>query len=207
MTLHNHPAIFMNCYESSFIYKNKFVANFEKSQSLPFLMNMSKCIRVRPLLSWKKTQTRNLAVFMVLMVFILWPSSTLKFLFVFFLFQLMSLSNLFLKLGKFLVSYLCCDCITFNFTTQMTLRHLLPMAMNKKVECKDHQIYCKMLRKICKKSNFSFIRVIKNSSTFWSTFSMVKSFLQILWWHYTEPLLAIIPPYCVRYKIFWLCQC
>ena len=121
----------------------------------------------------EKTQARNLTVFMVLMVFILWPSSTLKFLFVF-LFQLMSLSNLFLKLGKFLVSHLCCDCITFNFTTQMTLRHLLPMAMNKKLECKDHQIYCKMLRKICKKSNFSFIRVMTNSSTFWSIFSICR---------------------------------
>ena len=41
--------------------------------------------------------------------------------------------------------------MTFNFTTQMTLRHLLPMPMNKKRECKDHQIYSKMLRKICKK--------------------------------------------------------
>ena len=41
--------------------------------------------------------------------------------------------------------------MTFNFMTQMTLRHLLPMPMNKKLECKDHQIYSKMLRKICKK--------------------------------------------------------
>ena len=38
-----------------------------------------------------------------------------------------------------------------NFTTQMTLRHLLLMPMNKILECKDHQIYSKMLRKICKK--------------------------------------------------------
>ena len=41
--------------------------------------------------------------------------------------------------------------MTFNFMTQMTLRHFLPMPMNKKLECKDHQIYSKMLRKICKK--------------------------------------------------------
>ena len=38
-----------------------------------------------------------------------------------------------------------------NFTTQMTLHHLLLMPMNKILECKDHQIYSKMLRKICKK--------------------------------------------------------
>ena len=49
----------------------------------------------------EKIQTRNLTVFMVI---VLWPSSTLKFL-GFLRFQLMSMSNLFLKFG------------TFNFTT------------------------------------------------------------------------------------------
>ena len=48
-----------------------------------------------------------------------------------FLFQLMSLSNLFPNAGNFLVLYLGCGCIDFNFTTQMTLRHLLPMPINK----------------------------------------------------------------------------
>ena len=33
----------------------------------------------------------------------------------------------------------------------MTLRHFLLMPMNKKLECKDHQIYSKVLRKIYKK--------------------------------------------------------
>ena len=81
-----------------------------------------------------------------------------------FWFQLMSLSNLFLKLRKF-GYYLGCGCITFNFIAPMNLRHLLPMLMNKKLECKDHQIYSKMLRKICKKEvQLSFIRVIKNPS-------------------------------------------
>ena len=60
-----------------------------------------------------------------------------------------------------------------NFTIQMTLRHLLIMSMNKIPDCKDHQIYSKMLRKICiyvkRKSNISF-RVIKKF-IFWSTFS------------------------------------
>ena len=38
-----------------------------------------------------------------------------------------------------------------NSITKMTLRHLLLMPMNEILECKDHQIYSKMLRKICKK--------------------------------------------------------
>ena len=42
-----------------------------------------------------------------------------------------------------------------DFTSPLT------HAMNKKSECKDHQIYYKMLRKIC---NLSFLRVMKNSS-------------------------------------------
>ena len=37
--------------------------------------------------------------------------------------------------------------MTFNFTTPVTLCHLLPMSMNKKRECKDQQIYSKMLKK------------------------------------------------------------
>ena len=37
----------------------------------------------------------------------------------------MSLSSLFLKIGKFLVLYLDYTCKALNFTTQMTLRHLL----------------------------------------------------------------------------------
>ena len=38
-----------------------------------------------------------------------------------------------------------------NFTIQITLCYLLLMPMNKILECKDHQICSKMLRKICKK--------------------------------------------------------
>ena len=76
-----------------------------------------------------------------------------------------------------------------NFTTQMTLCHLLLMPVNKILDCKDHQIYSKMLRKICiyvkRKSNISF-RVIKNSS-FDQRFLMVKTFLKILWWRFLVP--------------------
>ena len=71
----------------------------------------------------------------------------------------------------------------------MTLCHLLLMPMNKILDCKDHQIYSKMLRKICiyvkRKSNISF-RVIKNSS-FDQRFLMVKTFLKILWWRFLVP--------------------
>ena len=57
------------------------------------------------------------------------------------------------KFGKFLVLYLGCGSMSFKFTTQMTLRQLLSMPMNKKLECKDQQdqIYSKIMRKICKK--------------------------------------------------------
>ena len=72
------------------------------------------------------------------------------------------------------------------FTTQMTLRHLLPIPMNKILDCKEHQIYSKILRKICiyvkRRSNISFM-VIKNSS-FNQRFVMVKTFLKILWWRF-----------------------
>ena len=58
------------------------------------------------------------------------------------------------NLRKFLVLYLGCGCMIFDFTTQMISSHFLPHAdekKKKKLECKDHQIYSKMLRKICKK--------------------------------------------------------
>ena len=66
--------------------------------------------------------------------------------------------------------------MTFDFTTEMILSHLLPsITINKKSDCKDHQIYSKILckdhqiyskilKEICKKSNLSFMRVTKNSS-------------------------------------------
>ena len=70
-----------------------------------------------------------------------------------FWFQRMSLSNLFLRLlnlRNFLVLYLSCSCMIFNFTTKWPRVTFYPMPMNKKLDCKDHEIYLKMLRKICK---------------------------------------------------------
>ena len=65
----------------------------------------------------------------------------------------------------------------------MTLRHLLPMSMNEKLECKDDQIFSKMLRKICEKEVFlSFIRVKKIHLLINAFFMcMVKTFLKILY--------------------------
>ena len=39
--------------------------------------------------------------------------------------------------------------MTFDFTTEMILSHLLPsITINKKSDCKDHQIYSKILCKV-----------------------------------------------------------
>ena len=68
-----------------------------------------------------------------------------------------------------------------NFTAQMTLCHLLPMAVNKILERKDHQIYSKMLRRICK-------RVTKNlliNVFLW--LKLVLKPLKILWWRFLVP--------------------
>ena len=46
------------------------------------------------------------------------------------------------------------DDFCFYDADDFTLSYLLPeppMSMNKKLECKGHKIYSKMLRKICKK--------------------------------------------------------
>ena len=46
---------------------------------------------------------------------------------IYFVFNECPLSDVFLiEIGKFLVLYLGCSCMTFDFTTQMTSSHLLP---------------------------------------------------------------------------------
>ena len=57
------------------------------------------------------------------------------------------------------------------------------MLMNEKLESKDHQIYSKTLKKICKKSQSH------KKTIFWSTFSIyvVQTFLKILWWQLLVP--------------------
>ena len=126
--------------------------------------------------------------------------------------------------------------MTFNFMTQMTLRHLLPMPMNKKLECKDHQIYSKMLRKICKKGILMSVSFESHKKLiFWSlsiyilslslslSFSVslslsiyiythvVKTFPKFFADDFLQPVqnvfLLAVELYPVRQKIFRLCQC
>ena len=97
-----------------------------------------------------------------------------------------------LNLENFLF-YIWVVVLWLNFTTQITWRdftsHLLLMSMNKILDCKDHEIYSKMLRKICTyvkgKSNISFF-VIKNP-VFDQCFLMVKTFLKIHRWRFLAP--------------------
>ena len=84
-----------------------------------------------------KNTDRNSAVLWCLLwdQVALWNSSLLLVLW-------MPLSDLFLT--GFLVLYLGCGCMAFDFTTQMTSRHLYSMPMNKKLEHKDHRVYSKI---------------------------------------------------------------
>ena len=105
--------------------------------------------------------------------------------------------------------------LSLNFTTKITLRHLVPMSMNKNLRAKTTKYFSKNveMRKICEKSNLSFIRVIKKSS-FDQCFLayMVKIFPKIIWSRFLVPrscsyFLLAVQLYCVRHKIFWPCQC
>ena len=71
------------------------------------------------------------------------------------------------------------------FKSQMTLSHLWPM--NKKLECKSHQIYSKMLRKISKKETWSQFN--HQEFIFWSTFCtyVLRTFLRIICWQFLVP--------------------
>ena len=65
----------------------------------------------------------------------------------------------------------------------------LPMLMNKKLESKNHQIYSKMLRKVCKKEVSSQFHQDHKEFIFWSTFFMymVPTFLKVIWWRFFVP--------------------
>ena len=98
-----------------------------------------------------------------------------------------------------------------NFTTQMTLHHLLLMRpWIEYLSAKTTKYILKFLERYVKrKSDISF-RVIKNSS-FDQRFLMVKTFLKILcqrlWWRFLVPHSEHFLVYCVWHKIFWFCQC
>ena len=108
--------------------------------------------------------------FNCVMVLMIRPSSTL---WQFFLFQWMSLSNLFpVKFLKFLAMSFGFGCSDFyhiwylNRWLKIISNH--PLSMNEKFDCNGHQIYSKTLTKICfckkEETSLSFIRVIQNSS-------------------------------------------
>ena len=78
----------------------------------------------RLLMNWKKHKPG----IQLCLVFIMRPRSTFQFVFGF---NEVSVSNLFLRLlhlRKFLVLYLGCGCMAFDFSTQMTSSHFLPHA-------------------------------------------------------------------------------
>ena len=102
--------------------------------------------RVIVQLLWENTNKK----FRYVMLFIMRPSSILRFQFFFFLVSMNVSEQFFLtKFSKFLVLYLVCTCMTFDFTSKIT--SYLIMLMNKKSECKkDHQTCSKILKAICK---------------------------------------------------------
>ena len=97
-----------------------------------------------------------------------------------FWFQWMSLGNFFLiKFWKFLVLYLGCGCMSFDFTIQMTSSHRFSAKPTKYIpKCWG--------RSLKRKSNLNFIKVIKK---FWSKFSiyMVQTFPKTMWWKLLAP--------------------
>ena len=92
-----------------------------------------------------------------------------------------------IKFWKFMVLYLGCGCMSFDFTTQMTLSHLVsypcPWIKTSKSVLKCWE------RSVKRNSNRSFIRVIKNSSfdQHFLCICMVKTFLKIIWWRFLVP--------------------
>ena len=117
--------------------------------------------------------------FSCVMMFIMRPNSTLKFQFIFgfwAIFSLLNFENFWFYICVVVVRLLVLRHKWLQITTYL-------MLMNEKLESKDHQIYSKTLKKICKKSKSH------KKTIFWSTFSiyMVQTFLKILWWQLLVP--------------------
>ena len=116
-----------------------------------------------------------------------------------------------IKFWKFMVLYLGCGCMSFDFTTQMTLSHLVsypcPWIKTSKSVLKCWE------RSVKRNSNRSFITVIKNSyfDQHFLCICMVKTFLKIIWWRFLVPcseLLLVNSVYLsCKYEIFQLYQC
>ena len=79
--------------------------------------------------------------------------------------------------------------MTFNFTTQMTLHHLLPMPMNKNLSAKTTKYILKCRERSVKRSLISDLSELKNSHLLINILYMymVKTFLKILWLQFLVP--------------------
>ena len=116
------------------------------------------------------------------------PSCTLKFQFVFGfnqslwgIFSLLNFENVWFYIWVLVVWFL----ILRQKWLQVTS---YPCRWIKKIECKDHRIYPKMLRKIFQNEVYSQFHSHK-TFIFWSTFSiyMVQTFPKSLWWWFLVP--------------------
>ena len=99
-----------------------------------------------------------------------------------------------------MILYLGCSCIAFHFTTQMTLSHLLPMPLNKKLD-----IFQNFEKDLCKGSLMSI------SSESWKInllyqYSMVQ-ILKIILFRTQNVSSLTVELYTLRQKIFQLGQC
>ena len=99
----------------------------------------------RSLLNWKKTHTWNSTVFMFRFNDYLWPIFLIKF-------------------WNFLILHLGCSCMTFNFTTHMTLHHLIPPCPWIKTN-KQRQPSRDVLRK---RTSENMQQIYSIPSSFWS---------------------------------------
>ena len=116
----------------------------------------SRFIKDRVVVELEKTQTRNSAVVMALC----YESP------IYFFFQRMSLSNLFLiKFWKFLVIYLSWGCrLDLRHKWLQVTSYLMPMKIKNLSAKTTKYIPKRWKRSVKTKSNLNFIRVIKNSS-------------------------------------------
>ena len=137
---------------------------------------LTLCYFAKVIPELKKNKNKE---FSCVMMFIIRPNSTLKFQFIFgfwAIFSVLNFENFWFYICVVVVRLLVLRHKWLQITTYL-------MLMNEKLESKDHQIYSKTLKKICKKSQSH------KKTIFWSTFSiyMVQTFLKILWWQLLVP--------------------
>ena len=127
-------------HSSSFGYRSTHSAVYSPKRFKHFSTLIYYCAKV--IVNCKNTNKE----FNCAMVLIIRPCSTLKFQFSFFLLNV-SMQFFPYYISGFIFRF---ACITFDFTKEIALSHLSSIPINKKLECKDNQIYSKMLKEICK---------------------------------------------------------